>query len=142
MTRLKHHIVYTFLGVFLFAAATGLSGLIGWSNIESEGLRWLFGLLIAQCVAVIVATIKAPEYFAEPEAILKIKEEHAQVIADMQLKLNESLKDRENMVAWVGTKIMPDDPSHPYYEWIKHRNCQLKENPDSELQALPKSKRF
>ena len=93
MTNLKKHIVYTFLAVFVCSAITGLSGLIGWFDIEGEGVRWLFGLLIAQCATVIVAIIKAPEYFTEPEAIIKLKNEQAEAIEEIQVQLQQSIKD-------------------------------------------------
>ncbi|MGJ8678300.1 MAG: hypothetical protein ACSHX0_12330 [Akkermansiaceae bacterium] len=142
MTRLKKHIVYTFLAVFVFSAITGLSGLIGLFDIQNEGVRWLFGLLIAQCATVIVAIIKAPEYFTEPEAITKLQEEHFSVVAALQDELARCLKDRESTMSWVGTKIMPDDSAHPLYEWIKQRNTELKDDPESELEPQKSQRRF
>ena len=101
MTELKKHIVYTFLVVFVMAAITGLSGLVGWFDIESEGVRWLFGLLIAQCATVIVAIIKAPEYFAEPDAVNQLKEKHLSDVAALQDELAKSSKDRESTFMWA-----------------------------------------
>ena len=121
MTSLKKHIVYTFLAIFVLTAIAGLSGVVGWIDIKVEVIRWVFGLLIAQCATVIVAIIKAPEYFSEPEAITKFKEQQLKEIEELQNKLTKSLQDRENMIAYIGTKIMPDDPKHPFYEWLQNR---------------------
>lgn len=108
MTSLKKHIVYTFLAIFVLTAVAGLSGVVGWVAVKLEVISWVFGLLIAQCATVIVAIIKAPEYFSEPEAIMKLKEEHLKEIEEFQTKLTKSIQDRENMIAYMASKIWPD----------------------------------
>ena len=125
MTSLKKDIVYTFLAVFVVAAIVGLSGLIGWFDIEKEGVRWLFGLLIAQCATVIVAIIKAPEYFAEPEAIIKLTEEHQKEISELHRQLEQSIKDRENAMLYISSKILPDDPTHPFSQFRNKQDKNL-----------------
>ncbi|NLD36299.1 MAG: hypothetical protein GX654_05450 [Desulfatiglans sp.] len=122
MTSLKKHIVYTFLAIFVVTAFVGLSGVIGWVEIKPDTVKWVFALLIAQSATVIVTIIKAPEYFSEPEAIAQAKEEYLTKIEELQKQLTQSIKDRENMVAFFGSKILPDDPRHPLYNLLHNNN--------------------
>ncbi|MCU0795519.1 MAG: hypothetical protein MUF31_06235 [Akkermansiaceae bacterium] len=140
MTSLKKHIVYTLLSCYTLTTISGICVLLGVFKVSDPAVIGIFAAAIAQTAAIIVAFIKAPEYFKEPEAIAKLKEEHLKAIAEIQGQLDKCLKDRENTLIWVGTKIMPDDSSHPLYEWIKQRNVELQNNPESLLDAQ-KSKR-
>jgi hypothetical protein len=119
MISLKKHIVYTLLFCYVCTMAAGLSILVGYSKVSDPTVIGIFTAFVAQTAAIIVAIIKAPEYFAEPEAISKLKKEHIAAISDLQTQLAKSMKDREDMIGFIGTKIMPDDPKHPLYEWIQ-----------------------
>jgi hypothetical protein len=109
MITLKKHIVYTFLFIFVLTAVAGLSGIVGWVVIKPEVIKWVFGLLLAQCATVIVAIIKAPEYFSDPETITKLRETHLKEIEELQGKLTKSVQDRENMIAYMASKLYPDN---------------------------------
>jgi len=122
MISLKKHIVYTLLFCYVCTMAAGLSILVGYSKVSDPTVIGIFTAFVAQTAAIIVAIIKAPEYFAEPEAVAKLQKEHAEAIAALQAQLAESLKDRENMISYIGTKIMPNDPRHPFYTWLEERN--------------------
>ena len=142
MTSLKKHIVYTLLGCYTLTTISGICVLLGAFKVSDPAVIGIFAAAIAQTAAIIVAFIKAPEYFKEPEAITKLQEEHFEVVAELQGQLEKCLKDRENTIAWVGTKIMPDDSAHPFYEWIKQRNVELKDDPDSQLEAQKSNRRI
>jgi hypothetical protein len=142
MTSLKKHIVYTLLSCYVLTTLSGICVLVGAFKVSNPAVIGIFAAAIAQTAAIIVAFIKAPEYFKEPEAITKLQEEHFSVVAALQDELARCLKDRENMLTWVGTKIMPDDSAHPLYEWIKQLNIDLKDDPDSQLEAHKSNRRI
>lgn len=119
MTKLKKQIVYALLLCYMATVATGLYVIMGGSEIASPAIVGIFSAIVVQTAAIIVAFIKAPEYFTEPEAITQLQKEHAKTVDDLQAKLTQSLQERENMIGWIGTKIMPDDPKHPMYACIK-----------------------
>ena len=121
MTLLKKHIVYVLLLCYAATVATGLYLVASGIKIEGSTILGIFSAIVAQTAAIIVAFIKAPEYFSEPEAIPKLQKEHADVVAGLNLQLQNSIKDRENMVAYIGTKIMPNDPKHPLYGWLEEQ---------------------
>jgi len=66
MTQLKKHIAYTFLAVFVCTAIIGIFGAIGVISIPATPLVTIFAFLAAQCITVIAAIIKAPNYFDDP----------------------------------------------------------------------------
>jgi hypothetical protein len=121
MTALKKHIVYTLLGCYTLTTISGICVLLGAFKVSDPAVIGIFAAAIAQTAAIIVAFIKAPEYFKEPEAVTKLQDEHFKVVAEMQGQLDKCLKDRENMVAFISTKIMPDDPKHPFYGWLQEQ---------------------
>jgi hypothetical protein len=122
MTTLKKQIVYALLLCYISTVATGLYIIVGGSEVASPAIVGIFSAIVVQTAAIIVAFIKAPEYFTEPETITKLQKEHAAAVTELQTQLTKSLQDRENMLSWIGTKIMPDDPKHPLYAWIQAQN--------------------
>ena len=91
MTSLKKHIAYTFLVLLVASVATGIMGATGIVPIQQAGLIGLFSLSITQSVAVIIAIIKAPNYFDDPPAVAKLKQEHLNAMSHLQ-KLNTELE--------------------------------------------------
>ena len=76
MTQLKKHIAYTFLAVFVCTAIIGIFGAIGVISIPATPLVTIFAFLAAQCITVIAAIIKAPNYFDDPLVVTELKERH------------------------------------------------------------------
>jgi hypothetical protein len=74
MTALKKRIAYTFLFTFVCTATIGLLGALRVITLTDTALTSIFAFLIAQCVAVITAIVKAPGYFDDPPAAAKLKQ--------------------------------------------------------------------
>ena len=81
MIQLKKHIAYTFLGVFVVTAIIATLGALGIIPIPVTPLVSIFAFLVTQCIAVIAAIIKAPNYFEDPPAVAKLKEQQDAAIA-------------------------------------------------------------
>ena len=141
MTSLKKHIVYTLLVCYVLTTIAGLLVLVGLFKVSDPATIGIFAAAIAQTAAIIVAFVKAPEYFKEPDEITKLQEEHLSVVAALQDELAKCQKDRESILMWVGTKIMPDDSAHPLYDWLKERNRNLEKNPDDQLEPVASKNR-
>ena len=126
MTALKKHIVYVLLTSYVALTAAGICLLFGVTKgVESTGsVIGIFATFITQTAAIIVAIVKSKEYFTEPDAIQKLEASHMQTVADLQAQLAASLKDRENFIGYIGTKIMPDDPHHPLYLWLQNQKSE------------------
>src|SRR5438067_13601797 len=93
MTSLKKHIAYTFLAAFAVTAATAILGATGVVPIPQTGLIGIFTLVVTQCITVITALIKAPNYFDDPPAVAQARQEHAKDIEEtttMALQLHEA----------------------------------------------------
>lgn len=121
MTALKKHIVYVLLASYVALTTAGICLLFGVAKgVESTGsVIGIFATFITQTAAIIVAIVKSKEYFTEPEAVTKLEADYMQSVADLQGQLAKSLKDREDYIAFICTKIMPDDPKHPFYSYLQ-----------------------
>ena len=92
MTKLKKHIAYTFLVLLVISVGTAIMGATGIVSIPQTGLIGIFAVAITQCVTVITALIKAPNYFDDPPAVAQARQAHAQDIkqtTSMALQLHE-----------------------------------------------------
>lgn len=121
MTILKKHIVYALLTCYVGTVATGLFMIVSGAEVPGTTVLGIFSAVVVQTAAIIVAFIKSPEYFAEPEAIANLEKKQIEEIKGLQSELAKSLQDRENLISYIGTKIMPDDPNHPLYRWIQEQ---------------------
>lgn len=76
----KHIFAYTFLVIYAVTAGSGMLMLVGKIPVAASSvITGVFGFLIAQTATLLVAIIKAPNYFDDPKAVEKLKEEHAQM---------------------------------------------------------------
>jgi hypothetical protein len=94
MTQLKKHIAYTFLAVFVCTAIIGILGAIGIFPIPVTPLVSIFVFLVTQCITVIAAIIKAPNYFEDPPAVTKLKEQHEQAIQQVTVRERDAASKR------------------------------------------------
>jgi len=96
MTQLKKHIAYTFLAVFVCTAIIGIFGAIGVISIPATPLVTIFAFLAAQCITVIAAIIKAPNYFDDPLVVTELKERRRRVAAASCPRTPRSFKATSN----------------------------------------------
>lgn len=139
MTALKKHIVYVLLASYVALTTAGICLLFGVAKgVESTGsVIGIFATFITQTAAIIVAIVKSQEYFTEPDAVKKLEADYMQSVAELQAQLATSLKDRENYLSFICTKIMPDDPNHPFYPWLQQQKNEEQKRID---QANPNEK--
>ena len=126
MTSLKKHIVYVLLASYVALTISGICLLFGFAKgVESTGsVIGIFATFITQTAAIIVAIVKSQEYFSDPEEVKKLEADYQQSITNLQSQLQTSLKDRENMIAYVATKILPDDPRQPFNAYLQQTKKQ------------------
>ena len=110
MLTLKKWIGYVLLACYVSTIFAGLSILVGLTKAANPAVIGVFSVIVAQTAAIIVAIIKAPEYFAEPEAIANLQKEHAEAITILQKQVSESQEAHRNFLSYIATKVLPDDP--------------------------------
>jgi hypothetical protein len=81
MTLAKIIFIYTALGVFVAIAATGILSAFGAINLPRASITTAF---IGPCLGIVAAVLNAKHLFDDPDAIKKLREEHAEFVARLK----------------------------------------------------------
>lgn len=86
MIRAKIWFIYAAIAVFLASAVVGICGALGWLHLSDAVTITAF---IGPCLGIVAALVKAEHIFNDPEAVMRLKEQHHEQTFEAKMKQRE-----------------------------------------------------
>jgi hypothetical protein len=113
---MKKHLFYTFLFIFILTAFITLLGVINVVEIKEKYLNILFGTLILELIASVIALFKAADFFNETQSQPKDKNEsETKAIKTIKSEIDNIVKQKDTSKNIDITKLSPDKSASDYF---------------------------
>jgi hypothetical protein len=94
MTKAKIVFIYSAISVFIAFALVGALGAFGVVTLSGEAT---VAAIVGPCLGIVVSVLSAKHLFNDPEAITKLKDEHADEIRALKHKHSDAVAENEKL---------------------------------------------